>query len=156
MPGLQLKIDLSHITKLSQRIQRLLHQSEDLTPVMRQAADYMVNSTRNRILRTKTGPDGERWKAISELTAQLKGSTSILFEHGDLARSIKIGDVSNDGFMIVTDAEQAQWLQEGVRRVKGKYRPKKPAPQIPPRPFMGFSAENNSRIARMIRDYLNN
>ncbi|MCA1379394.1 phage virion morphogenesis protein [Bradyrhizobium sp. BRP05] len=154
MPGLQLKIDVSHISKLTKRINRLLHQSENLSPVMRQAAEYMVNSTRNRILRTKRGPDGEKWAAISELTAQLKGSTSILFEHGDLARGIRVGDVSSDGFMIISDAEQSQWLQEGVRRVKGRYRPKKPAPQIPPRPFMGFSQENNARIASMIRDYL--
>jgi phage virion morphogenesis protein len=154
MARLKLDIEVGQITKLSQRLQRLLDHAKNPEPAMRQAAQYMVNSTRNRILRTKTGPNGEKWAALSELTRQLKGSSSILFETGEMAQSVKIGDVSSHGFSIITDAEQASWLQNGVRRVKGKYRPKKPFPQIPPRPFMGFSEENNKRIAQIIKNYL--
>jgi phage virion morphogenesis protein len=154
MAGLKLEIDASHITKLSQRVQRLLNHAEHLEPAMRQAAQYMVNSTRNRLLRTKVGPDGDKWKAISELTAQLKGNNSIMFETGELAQSVQIGDVSNNGFSIITDAEYASLLQKGVMKLRrGMYRPKK-RPAIPPRPFMGFSEENNKRIAQIIRNYL--
>jgi len=154
MSGLQLRIDISYFSRLTKRLERLLHKSEHTEPVMRDAAQYMVNSTRNRILRTKTGPDGEKWAAISALTAELKGSTTIMFETGELARSVQVGDVSKDGFMIFTDAEQASWLQDGVRQVMGKYRPKKARPQIPPRRFMGFSQSNLKRISKMIHDYL--
>jgi phage virion morphogenesis protein len=154
MAGLKFDIGLSHITKLSQRVKRLLQHSEHLAPAMELAAQYMVNSTRNRILRTKTGPDGEKWAAISELTAKLKGHDSILFETGTLANSIRVGDVSDHGFSIIADDQVASFLQNGVRKLKGMYRPKKPAPQIPARPFMGFSEENNKRIAQIIRNYL--
>jgi phage virion morphogenesis protein len=154
MSGLQLKIDVSDFSRLTKRLERLLHQAGNMRPVMQEAAEYMVNSTKNRILRTKRGPDGEKWAAISALTAELKGSTAIMFETGDLARSVQVGDVSDHGFMIFTDAEQASWLQGGVRQVKGKYRPKTPRPQIPPRPFMGFSQSNIKRISKMLRDYL--
>jgi phage gpG-like protein len=76
-----------------------------------------------------------------------------MFETGD-GPERRVGDVSDHGFMIFTDAEQASWLQGGVRQVKGKYWPKTPRPQIPPRPFMGFSRSNINRISKMIRDYL--
>lgn len=150
MSSIAIKIDHNDVHKLSQRISELLHDVLHLEPVMEEAAEYMKRSTVNRILRSKTSPDGERWEALRDVTVNLKGHDRILFETGELANSIQISDVSNDGFMITADAEHASYMQEGVKRTRGMIKNK----TIPPRPFMGFSDENKRRIAKMIRDHL--
>lgn len=151
MAELSIKIDANDLKRLNKRLTDLLHDALHLEPVMQEAAQYMQRSTVNRILRSKTSPEGERWKALRDVTIQLKnGNDSILFDSGELSRSIHIEDVSNHGFTISADADHASYMQQGVRRTKGMIKGKK----VPPRPFMGFSEENNRRIAKMIRDYL--
>jgi phage virion morphogenesis protein len=150
MAGLQINIDQNDLGKLDKRLSELLHDVLHLEPVMAEAAEYMKRSTVNRILRSKTSPDGERWEALRDVTVNLKGHDRILFETGDLANSIQVSDVSNDGFMISSDAKHASYMQEGVKRTRGMIKNK----TIPPRPFMGFSDENKRRISKMIRDYL--
>ncbi|WP_315729806.1 phage virion morphogenesis protein [Bradyrhizobium sp. SZCCHNRI2010] len=149
-----IQFDAADIARLSDRYARLLHAVDDLEPVMEQAAEYMQRSTINRILRTKTAPDGERWAALSDVTAQLKGHDRQLFETGELSRNIEVSDVSKHGFELTADTEYAIWMQKGVDTVRGAFRSKRPRPQIPARPFMGFSEENVRRISKMIRDYL--
>jgi phage virion morphogenesis protein len=150
MAGIQINIDKSDFSRLNKRLAELLHDVLHLEPVMEEAAEYMKRSTVNRILRSKTSPDGERWEALRDVTVSLKGHDRILFETGDLANSIQVSDVSNDGFMITADAEHASYMQEGVKRTRGMIKNK----TVPPRPFMGFSDENKRRISKMIRDYL--
>jgi phage virion morphogenesis protein len=156
MPSLSVRLDADDLARLNRRLSKLLHDTLDLEPVWREAAEYMKQSTQNRILRTKTAPDGERWAALSDVTIELKGHDSQLFESGEMAGSVDVLDVSNDGFMITTDAPYASYMHKGVKRVKGAFRSKRPAPQIPARPFMGFSDENVRRISKMVRDYLAN
>ncbi|SDK40545.1 phage virion morphogenesis protein [Bradyrhizobium ottawaense] len=150
MSGIAIKIDHNDIGRLNKRITELLHDVLHMEPVMAEAAEYMKRSTVNRVLRSKTSPDGERWEALRDVTVNLKGHDRILFEHGDLANSIQVGDVSNDGFMVIANAKHASYMQEGIERTRGMIRNKK----VPPRPFMGFSDENKRRISQMIRDYL--
>jgi phage virion morphogenesis protein len=150
MSGLAIRIDEHDLRRLDRRISELLHDVLHLEPVLSEAANYMVRSTQNRILRSKTSPDGARWEALRDVTVNLKGHDRILFQTGDLANSIKVEDVSNSGFVVTSDAEHASYMQDGVKRTRGMIKNKK----IPPRPFMGFSDENKRRIAKMIRDYL--
>ncbi|MGX9944870.1 phage virion morphogenesis protein [Bradyrhizobium denitrificans] len=150
MSGLQIKVDETNIHTLHKRIAELLHDVLHLEPVYAEAAEYMKRSTVNRILRSKTSPDGERWEALRDVTVNLKGHDRILFETGDLANSIQVGDVSHDGFVLTASAKHASYMQDGIRRTRGMIKNK----TVPPRPFMGFSDENKRRIARMIRDYL--
>lgn len=156
MPSLSVAIDLSDIARLNKRLGKLLHDTLHLEPVMAKAAQYMKRSTANRILRTKTSPQGDRWEALSDVTIQLKGHSQPLFETGELSRSVNIRQVSNDGFMITADAPYASYMQKGVNKVRGSFKSNRPSPQVPARPFMGFSEENVSRISKMIRDHLAN
>src|SRR5260221_12242483 len=116
MSSIAIKVEASDIHKLSRRISELLHDVLHLEPVMAEAAEYMKRSTVNRILRSKTSPDGERWEALRDVTVNLKGHDRILFETGELANSIQVSDVSNEGFMITDDAKHASYMQEGVKR----------------------------------------
>jgi phage gpG-like protein len=157
MADLQVKIDARDIRKLNKRIADLLHDTLHLEPVFAEAAEYMKRSTVNRVLRSKTGPDGERWAALRDVTIKLKnGNDSILFQSGELSRGIQIEDVSHDGFVLSSTAlnkegePYSSYVQDGVKRTRGMIRGK----TIPPRPFMGFSDENKRRISKMIRDYL--
>lgn len=156
MADLSVKIESGDLRKLNKRIADLLHDTLHMEEVYAQAAEYMKRSTVNRIVRSKTGPDGERWAAIKEVTARLKQSDSILFDSGELSRGIQIEDVSNGGFVLSSTAlnkegePYSSYLQDGVKRTRGMIKGKK----IPPRPFMGFSDENKRRISKMIRDYL--
>ena len=154
MPSLSVRLDTEALGRLNRRLSQLLKDAVDLEPVMQQAAQYMKNSTVNRILRTKTAPDGERWEALSDVTAELKGHDQPLFHSGEMSRGIDIADVSDDGFMIVADAPYASYMQRGVNQVRGAFRSKRPSPQIPARPFMGYSDENVRRISKMIRDHI--
>jgi phage virion morphogenesis protein len=156
MPSLSVQLDAGDLARLNRRLSKLLHGSLNLEPVWQQAAEYMKQSTKNRILRTKTAPDGERWAALSDVTIEMKGHDAPLFQSGEMAGSVDILEVSNDGFMINTDAPYASYMHNGVQQVKGAFRSKRPAPQIPARPFMGFSDENVRRISKMVRDYLAN
>jgi phage virion morphogenesis protein len=150
MSGLALRIDEHDLRRLHKRIADLLHDTLHLEPVYEEAAEYMKRSTVNRILRTKTSPDGERWEALRDVTVNLKGHDRILFETGGLANSIQVEDIAHDGFVITSTADYASYMQEGIKRTKGMIKNK----TVPPRPFMGFSEENTRRIAIMIRDYL--
>jgi phage virion morphogenesis protein len=150
----KIEIDAMGMAVLNRRLNKLLQKTKNLEPVWEDAAEYMVRSTVNRILRTKTGPDGERWAALSDLTIQLKGHDRQLFESGDLYRSVHVEDVSKEGFAITADSDHASFMQDGVNTVRGKYRSKKPSPQVPARPFMGFSDQNVREISKMLREYL--
>ncbi|TYO65521.1 phage virion morphogenesis protein [Bradyrhizobium hipponense] len=150
MAGLKLDVDDHDFRRLTRRIGDLLHDVLEMHTVYAQAAEYMKRSTENRLLRSKTSPDGERWEALRDVTVNLKGHDTILFETGELANSIQIGDVSNDGFELISNAPHASFMQEGIKRTRGMIKNKK----VPARPFMGFSEENKRRIALMIRDYL--
>src|SRR5215216_1835864 len=99
MASLSVRLDQAALARLNRRLSGLLHDSINLEPVMQQAAQYMKNSTVNRIQRSKTSPSGERWAALSEVTAELKGHDQPLFHSGEMSRGIDIADVSNDGFM---------------------------------------------------------
>jgi phage virion morphogenesis protein len=121
-----------------------------MEPVMEEAAEYMKRSTVNRILRSKTSPDGERWEALRDVTVNLKRHDRILFESGELANSIQVEDVTHDSFVVTSTADYASYMQEGIKRTRGMIKNK----TVPPRPFLGFSDENKRRIAIMIRDYL--
>jgi phage virion morphogenesis protein len=150
MSGMAMRIEADDLRRLDKRISDLLHDVLNLEPAMAEAAQYMVRSTQNRILRTKTSPDGERWEALRDVTVNLKGHDRILFETGELSKSIRVDEVTHHGFMITSTAKHASYMQEGIKRTRGMIKNK----TVPARPFMGFSDENKSRIAKIIRDYL--
>lgn len=159
MASLNARMTTKGLAELNKRVAKLLSDAENLRPVWEEAAEYMVRSTQNRINKTQTGPDGSPWARLAELTVKLKGSDWPLYATGKLVEGIQVGHVNRAGFTIQSTATNedgenySSWVQKGVRRSKGKYK-KKTQPHSPPRPFMGFSKENVSRISKMIRDHM--
>lgn len=133
--------------ELKSRLSQLARRIDNPEELMSEIGDYMVRSTQNRILRQKVDPDGNAWAPLAESTVARKGHSSILFETGDLARSIKVDRHGKTFTVITSDVEYADYMQEGFTHWKSGKR-------VPARPFMGVSDANNRRIVRMIRNYI--
>lgn len=149
--GLKITVEPRGFDRAAQRLNALANRLDDLEPAMAEIGRYMVRSTQNRILSSKTGPDGKRWARISKLTESLKGDDQIMFQSGELYRSIRATQASRDYVNIRSEAPYAPYLQRGVKRVRGRYRS---TTGIPERPFLGISEENKRRIAKIISGYL--
>lgn len=129
----------------SERLEELLDRYDDMGEVMDDIADYMVRSIQNRILRLKRDPKtGQRWQPLAESTIRKKGHSSILFDSGELARSVEVTNVEDDGFVVAAEADHASYMQFGTTGRRA----------VPARPFIGFSETNKRRIQRMMTDYL--
>jgi phage virion morphogenesis protein len=151
MTGIHLNVTVTGLKRLSARIDTLLARATNLQPFMEDAAEYMVRSTQNRILRQKVSPDGEPWEELSEYsTIRLKGHDSQLFETGELARSIEVDYVSSRSMRIIANTDYASYMQEGVGETGGMI----PGKEVPARPFMGFSEANARRIGEMLRKHI--
>lgn len=150
-----LKVNVKGLSALSKKLNALTGRLRNPEPILNDIAQYMVRVTQNRIIRTKTAPDGTKWAANSELTQYLKGRNSPLYASGNLAGSIKVTRKDRFGFTVGSSEESAAPNQFGVKVMSGRYRSKtKPKPQIPARPFLGFSDTNKVKIAKMMREYI--
>jgi phage gpG-like protein len=148
--SVKIRFSAEKISLLKKRLEEITDRSRNMRPAWDEASKYMLRSTQNRF-RTRTGPDGERWPNLAALTVQLKGHDKPLYDKGDLYKGIKVKGLSKNGFSIESTDPKSEWHQKGVKNMRGKYRPKA---GIPPRPFIGFSDENNRRIAKILRDYI--
>ncbi|WP_316207398.1 phage virion morphogenesis protein [Bradyrhizobium sp. SZCCHNR3118] len=159
MADFQIRMNTQSLGELNKRLAKLLQNAEHMEPVWRQAAEYMVRSTQNRINRIQTDPNGVPWERLAQLTVELKGNDWPLYATGKLVKGIQVADVNNNGFRIESTALNSDgegystFLQHGVQNSRGKFK-KKSGPHSPARPFMGFSKENVARISKMVRDHI--
>lgn len=101
-----------------------------------------VQATRERIITSKTAPDGQRWRPWSQATLRARqadgtAGRGLLYRTGQLANSIQYR-VSPKTVTVYSNLPYAQYLQQGTMR-------------MPARPFIGWSID---RI-RQIRDTVN-
>ena len=132
----------------------------DLTPLMDQIGALLEQSTRDRIEDTNVAPDGVPWPA--SLRAQEDGGKT-LYDSGQLAASqthvatqdtAEIGSnliyagVHQEGKTIVPkNADKLSFvLANGVTVFVDEV-------TIPPRPYLGVSAEDEEDIQVLVQDY---
>jgi phage virion morphogenesis protein len=149
--ALSFKVQSKGLAELRSALTGLLERTQHLKEFNQEAATYMVRSTRNRILRSKRSPDGTPFAPLADLTVDVKGHSSILFETGNLARSVHVDHVDDHGFTISADADYARLTQDGRRRTRGRYDSNR---SVPARPFIGISDANVQRISKMLRSYI--
>lgn len=141
------------LRSLSKRLDGYARRAQNLEPFFDDASSYMVNVVRNRILRSKRDPNGNRWAALSQATIDIKGHGRPLFHTGELARSIYIDMNDRSGFMIGSDtgiAPYAAVQNYGFAPTSGFIKGKK----IPARPFMGVSPTNVKVMSSMLKEYV--
>ncbi|TXM68196.1 phage virion morphogenesis protein [Methylobacterium sp. WL120] len=148
--GIDFTLTQSDLRRLSKRLEGLISKAKNLSPFFDDSAAYMVNVVQNRIYRTKRGPDGQKWPKLSQTTIDIKGSSGILYQTGELGRSVHVDSQDRSGFIIVADAPYAGYMQNGVKKTGGFIKNK----VVPARPFMGISERNIKVISKMLKDHM--
>lgn len=152
---ISIRISKKSLREIDAKIKKLIERIDNPKPLLNDIAHYMVRVTQNRLTTTKKGPDGKRWADNSELTQYLKGRNNPNYWSGELASSIQVIRKDRWGFSIGSKLPYAPYVQNGVKVMRGRYQSKtKPQPQIPARPYLGFSQQNKHKIAQMIREYI--
>lgn len=144
---IKVKIDDAEIIKA---LQRLLHATGDLSPAFKEIGEVLVESTKQRF-ESGTGPDGEKWPLNSVLSTLLyKDGDRPLINEGTLMEQIHYSLVGNNTLEIGSAMEYAAMQQFGG--TKSEF------PNlwgdIPARPFLGISNDDEAEILRIIEGFL--
>ena len=135
---------------------RLLAELESPASVLSDIGEMLIASTKQRF-ETKRAPDGAPWAPLSPVTVARKGHNNILVgETGNLAGMIAY-QVSGHRLEWGSPMVYAATHQFGAKQGEyGKTRRGAPIPwgDIPARPFLGLSPEDEADIAGIIRDHL--
>ncbi len=164
-------IDLTFRDGLSPGIAAMLKRVEDPSPAMRQIADHMEMSTRRRF-ETSQGPDGKAW--VPSLRALRDGGRTLV-KKGHLLASITRAFTAISA-TVGTNLIYARSMQLGdtrsiaigahTRKIRSLFgKPlKKPRTieigahsqkrALPPRPFIGLSADDETEIFYILREFL--
>lgn len=140
------EIDLA-LSKLSDRM-------SDLTPVMQNIGEYMRGETDANFAKQRS-PDGSPFKFLNPRYARQKekrkGIRSILQFTGDLRSSIAYQvEPDGNGVAIGTNIK----TPGGALSLGAIHQFGAPKRNIPARPFLGVSKENEIEIAVIIDDYI--
>lgn len=155
-------------------LKRLLKVGGDLSPVMKNIGEYLVQATEERF-RTETDPDGNKWPEVSDATRKKKKHPKVLTESGQLRQSINYRASGNE-VVVGTNKPYAAAMQFGfdgpvqiprhkrlMKQVYGKALrfpvwaeiPAHTIQQhIPAREFLGVSEADRREILGIIEDHI--
>jgi len=145
---IEVKVDEAKIKKALQDLQE---KTGNLSPVLRKIGDSLTESTKQRFVSTK-GPDGKAWLLNSVLSTLLykDGDRPLTGETGSLADLIQPQLRGKDSVEIGTDLSYAAMQQFGGTKAECPHL----WGDIPERPFLGVSKDDEVEILDIIADYL--
>jgi phage virion morphogenesis protein len=173
--SVRLEYDLSAINRLNQRIARLA--DLDRRGLMQTVGAVVESQTRKRLANEKRSPDGTPWEAWSEQYAGTRhGGHSLLEGDGNLIDSLT-HEVSADAVEIGSNLIYARIHQDGSgdepvnvpahqRRITKAFGRDLPFPvwanvkayafnqNIPARPYLGLSKDNEAELEDVIENFL--
>lgn len=123
----------------------LLKQLANPRPALQEIGEALVQSTRERLEKTKVSPEGQKWTpwSLGTLLARRKKGTAargLLFDSGNLSNSIQ-AQVLGDSVIVGASAKYASFLQNGTSN-------------MPARPFVGISRQDEARINEILTAHL--
>lgn len=134
---------------VEQAINDLLNKGENLTAPMKSIGEEMINRTQQRF-RDKQAPDGTPWAANSPATQERKGHGRVLEgASGELAKQFSYS-ASSDGvewgsLMIYAAMQQYGGSKAAFPHLWG---------DIPARPFLGLSDDDEDEVLGILADHL--
>jgi phage virion morphogenesis protein len=145
MAGSFVSVDLLGEEAIARALNRLLSQSDDLSPALREIGEHMLESTQNRMSR-ELSPDGQSWEPLSINTIENKSlsgqSDKILRGYGTLADLLNY-QINGNQLMFGSNMEYAATHQFGRERAN-----------IPARPLLGVSDSDEVEILDILRSHL--
>jgi phage virion morphogenesis protein len=133
-------------------LNELLRRTGDLRPAMAEIGETLTESTKQRF-GSQAGPDGQPWPANSPVTIERKGRDQPLTgETGSLMDEIHYNLVGNDALEVGSPMEYAAMQQFGGDQAEFSHL----WGDIPARPFLGFSDEDQDEILAIIQAHLEN
>ncbi|WP_282339398.1 phage virion morphogenesis protein [Pseudomonas sp. PS02288] len=127
----------------------------DITTPLLDIAEYLHQSTDDRFVK-QIAPDGLPWAPLSPVTLARKKGPRILRESGLLQDTIR-HQVSDNELAFGTDRVYGAVQQFGQKRgASGTNKRGSPIPwgDIPARPYLGLSSDDESEILAIVGDYL--
>lgn len=161
MSGLTLTVELDDAA-LGQRLADLVERLDRPIGFYKGVGEYLTKIAIPRNFSSESAPDGTPWAVLSPVTVarrEAKGQTpiTILRATGRMSAGISY-DATNDHVLIGSPAPQAAVMQFGAAKgAFGANANGNPIPwgNIPARPFLGLSAEDEAEIIHIASDWLN-
>ncbi len=133
-----------------QALANLEQHVSDLSPALKQIGEDLTKSTKQRFADRK-GPDGKPWKQNSPVTIQRKGRDFPLTgKTGVLGDTINYQLTGNDTLEVGSPERYAAMQQFGGKKSEFPWL----LGDIPARPFLGISNDDNEKIIEIIYNHL--
>lgn len=126
-------------------LETLLSKLKNPRPALVEIGRMLQGSTRDRLQKSKIGPDGKPWApwSLSTLLARTRKGTAgrgLLNDSGNLSRGITY-EVRGNTVVVGATASYASYLQEGTKN-------------MPARPFVGVSKQDEKQIDVILKRHL--
>ncbi len=132
-------------------LQSLHQRMNDLTPVLQDIGEYLTTSTKDRFA-AGIGPDGNAWDQNSDVTLERKrGTKPLIGETHRLSNELSYF-IGNNELTFGSPLEYAAVQQFGADQ--GDFGHGSPWGDIPARPFIGISDDDQVEILDIINSYL--
>ena len=156
MAGSSIKITTQGDRAISEVLQQLLEQSQDLTPALTDIGEYLLETHQQRFIDQQT-PDGNPWEPLSPTTlARKRREDRILTEEGNLANNLhyQITNGSSSASLdFGSNEEYAAMHQFGGTTSPRSMMPKQ---EIPAREFLGLAPFEQGEVLNIITTYFAN
>lgn len=141
-------------SSVGKALEELIGRLGDLTTPLNDIAEYLHQSTDDRF-RQKVAPDGSPWAPLSAVTLARKKGTGILREKGTLQDTLR-HQVTSTELAFGTDRPYGAVHQFGQKKGASGSSNGRPIPwgDIPARPYLGLSSDDETEVLLIIHDYL--
>ena len=137
-------------TAIKKALSNLQQAVGNISPVLKVIGEDLKESSQQRFV-SKTGPDGQKWDDNSDVTIDLKGRNDPLVGEGTLGEQINATLIGDDTLEIGSSMNYAAMQQFGGNKSEFPFL----WGDIPARPFLGISDEDEANILATIEEFLN-